>query len=124
MYKLYTTYVSNMKKIPQGIMKAIIMRFPLAIREDPYTKIVTQLSPKSDILLKYKKDKDWEAYTKSINRQMDTDPETIEYLNQLQDCLDNNNDVCLICCEKDYLHCHRSLIGERFKFLGYEWQEL
>jgi uncharacterized protein (DUF488 family) len=38
--------------------------------------------------------------------------------------LKNGKDICLICYEKDYVHCHRYLIAQWVAEHGIEWTEL
>lgn len=123
-YKLYTTYLSNMKKIPEGARVAIIMRMPPAsILKMENTIHVEQLSPKKEVLFAYKENNDWNTFVEKFKEQMYNDPETMEYLNLLMEALEYN-DVYLVCCEKDANECHRSLIAEYLNSLGYESEEL
>lgn len=122
-YKLYTTYNSKIKYIPKDSAVAIIMRFPTFIPKDTNIVHIPQLSPKTNTLQDYKKTNDWDKFAEEYKEQMYTDPETVAYLNLLMEALDNDNDVYLVCCEKDHTKCHRSLIGEYLQSLGYEWEE-
>ena len=123
-YKLYTTYLSKMKNLPEGIVKAIIMRMPpISIQDIPGTVHIPQLSPKIDVLKAYKVNNDFEEFTEKFNEQMYTDPETMEYLNLLMEGLEHN-EVAIICCEKDPNVCHRSLIAKYLTSLGYKCEEL
>lgn len=123
-YKLYTTYLSKMKDLPEGIVKAIIMRMPpMSIQDIPGTVHVPQLSPKLDVLKAYKANNDFNAFTEKFNEQMYSDPETVEYLNMLMEALEQN-EVAIICCEKDANVCHRRLIAEYLKSLGYQYEEI
>ena len=123
-YKLYTTYLSKMKNLPDDIVKAIIMRMPpMSIQNIPGTVHVPQLSPKLDVLKAYKSNYDFETFTQKFNEQMYSDPETVEYLNMLMEALEHN-DVAIICCERDANVCHRKLIAEYLKSLGYEYEEI
>ena len=124
MGKLYTTYISNMKHIPKGMLTAIIMRMPPAsIMKMEDAIHVPQLSPKKEVLLAYKESEDWDVFVEKFNEQLYTDDETMQYIELLMEGLDHN-DVCLVCCEKDASRCHRSLIAEYIKTLGYETEEL
>ena len=125
-HKIYTTYLSRMKYIPKGTMKAIIMRFPPFVNEGPDVVHIPELSPTNELFKKYKGDHDWDYFEKEFQNQIETNQDTMEYLDLLIENLDdpNGNDVCLICCEKDNTLCHRRLIAEYLKFLGYEWEEI
>ena len=123
-HKLYTTYLSNMKNLPEGIVKAIIMRMPpVSIQKMEDTIHVPQLSPKVEVLKAYKASGDFADFTERFNQQMYEDEETMEYLNLLMEGLDHN-EVALICCEKDPNVCHRSLIANYLTSLGYKCEEL
>jgi len=123
-HKLYTTYLSKMKQLPEGIVKAIIMRMPpISIQDIPGTVHVPQLSPKIEVLKAYKANNDFNTFTEKFNEQMYNDEETVEYLNMLMEALDHN-DVAIICCEKDANVCHRTLIANYLSSLGYQHKEL
>lgn len=123
-HKLYTTYLAKMKHLPEGIVKAIIMRMPpISIQDIPGTIHVPQLSPKTEVLKAYKASNDFDTFTEKFNNQMYNDPETMEYLNMLMEALDHN-EVAIICCEKDPNVCHRSLIANYLTSLGYQCEEL
>lgn len=125
-HKLYTTYLANMKNIPSNCQVAIIMRFPPFIPKDGNIYHAKELSPKAKLLNKYKtgdinfeefKDLLWEQWQSNEEGAMDT-------LKEIEETLENVIDVCLVCCEKDLDICHRKILGEYFKFLGYEWEEV
>lgn len=120
--KLYTTYTHKIKDIPEDCSVAVIMRYPFFITDEAM-KHVPQLSPKDSILKEYKKTGDWAKFEEDFKNQMYTDPETMDYIEFLMDALKDNS-VCLVCCEKDNSVCHRRLIGEYLKDLGYKWEEL
>ena len=129
-YKLYTTYISNLKNIPNDIKSnsliAIIMRFPLFYPKEDNIVLVPELSPNTDIFTEYKKTHNWSVFENKFKEQMFNDDITIGALNNLMAVLDSEdgNDVVLVCCEKNNEFCHRRLIGEYLKSLGYEWKEL
>lgn len=124
MGKLYTTYLSNMKKIPSGTLTAVIMRMPpMSIQKMENVIHVPELSPTVDVLKAYKANGDWDTFVDKFNDQMYNNKETAEYLNFLMEGLDYN-DVVIVCCEKDSNQCHRSLIAKYLNDLGYESEEL
>lgn len=45
-------------------------------------------------------------------------------LKQLEEALRVSKDICLICYEKDYTRCHRSILGQYFQNKGFQWREL
>lgn len=123
MGKLYTTYLAKMREIPETEVGAIIMRMPPFIPKDSNIMHTPQLSPKTNILTEYKKDNDWDKFKEAFNNQMYSDRETMESINYLLEALEQI-DIYLICCEKDYNVCHRSLIGKYVQSLGFEWIEI
>lgn len=126
-FKVYTTYLSNMKNAPEDAMKAIIMRFPPFVDTTKVDVIhVPELSPNNELFKKYKQDKDWEAFKEGFENQIISDPDTIKYLELLVQAIEDKdgNDVVLVCCEKDANNCHRTLIADYLKFSGYEVEEL
>jgi len=124
---LYTTYFAKMNKIPDDCIKLIITRFPpkwLDINKYPNTYIAKELSPSQELLLKYKKDNNWDEYVIQFYEEMNYRKDMVNMLKKLGNILNKGIDICLICYEKDYTHCHRSLIGEYFKEEGIEWKEV
>lgn len=123
-YKLYTTYLAKMKCLPEDMVKAIIMRMPpISIQKIESAVHIPELSPKLEVLQEYKKTGDWNTFVEKFNEQMYSDKETMEYLNLLMQALEEN-EVAIICCEKDRNTCHRSLIADYLKELGYEYEEI
>ena len=124
---LYTTYFSKMKDIPEDAIKLIITRFPpkwIDVSSIPNVYIVKGLSPSQELLLNYKRDNDWNKYVISFNKEMDSKQDMKRMLSKLRTTLESGKDVYLICYEKDYMKCHRSLIGQYFGEEGIEWKEL
>jgi uncharacterized protein YeaO (DUF488 family) len=123
-YTLYTTYLSKMKHLPEGIMTAIIMRIPpMSIQKMENVFHCPELSPTVKTLKAYKATGDWDTFVEKFKEQMYTDEETMNYINLLMEGLEHN-DVAIVCCEKNNKECHRSLIAEYLKELGYNTQEL
>lgn len=123
--KLYTTYAANLKAIPEGVLVFSIMQMPLAFMKKSGIPNIVELSPNSEIFVEYRKDKDWNKFEESYKKQMYENPKTMQYINFLIQALDNNdNDICLVCCEKDNAKCHRRLIAEYIASLGYTTIEL
>ncbi len=126
-YTLYTTYLSKLKNIPENALKLIITRFPpkyLNLNEYPNTYIVKQLAPSIQLLTQYKKNNNWEWYVKEFQLEMQTRKDMIKAINRLKEILDDEEDVYLICYEKDYTKCHRNLIARKLQQEGYNCKEL
>lgn len=124
---LYTTYFSKMNKLPEGVTKLIITRFPpkwLIIDKEKKMFLVKEFSPYQKTLLDYKKTEDWDTYVIRFKEQMNSDETMKKYLNYLLDKLQQGKDYALICYEKDYTYCHRSLLAEWFKDKDIECKEL
>ena len=123
-HKLYTTYLSNIKKVPDSCKIAIIMRFPPFLPKDGDIIHCPELSPKGKLLNEYKSNKDFDAFKDSLWKQWESNEEgAMDTLKLIEEALEYN-DVCLVCCEKDYNECHRSFLGKYYEFLGYEWEEV
>lgn len=124
---LYTTYFSKLKSIPKNAKKLIITRFPpkwIDVDKLNNAFIVKELSPSPSILLNYKKDNDWGKYVEHFEKEMNEREDLKSMLSQLEEFLKKNNDVYLICYEKDYTKCHRYLIAKYLENKGIPWKEL
>lgn len=123
---LYTTYFAKMKDIPDNCLKLIITRFPpkwLDIDKYPNTHIVKSLSPSNELLLKYKRNNDWDWYVEEFEKEMRALSMRRMFMH-MTPFLKQRGDIYLICYEKDYTRCHRSLLGQYFADQGIEWKEL
>lgn len=124
---LYTTYFTKMDKIPDDCIKLIITRFPpkwLNINKYPNTYIVKELSPSQELLLKYKMNNDWDWYVEEFYDEVNYRKDMVDMLRRLSKVLHEGKNICLICYEKDYTKCHRSLLGQYFEEEGIEWEEI
>lgn len=124
--KIYTTYLSNAKKVPTEITKLLIVRIPPA-SFNPETSDMAHapaLSPSKQLLLSYKDDGDWSRYVEKFQREMTTREDMINALANLKGMLVGGTDICLVCFEKDPSECHRSLIAKHFVSMGFEGEEL
>lgn len=124
---IYTTYFHKIGKLPDNCIKLIVTRFPpkwLDINKYPNTLIVKGLSPSKELLLNYKEDNDWEKFVEGFKYEMKHREDMVEFLEEICKILNKEVDVCFICYEKDYAHCHRSLLGQYFEEMGYEWSEV
>lgn len=120
---LYTTYFANQHNAI-GYKISIVRVLPKWIDFNK-TGIVNikALSPSLDLLLKYKNGTyDWQTYTKEFIEEMTSNMN--EVLLKLKTLLDKGSDITLICYEKDVTFCHRSIIANYFKQLGYVTKEI
>lgn len=116
---LYTTYFSKIKKLPRDVVPVSIARFP-----PKGVKILEYktLAPSTELLMSYKQTGDWAAYVNTYNQTVlaKLDPyETVENLKALT----NSANIALVCFEKDFTHCHRTLVAEWMKAHGFDVQE-
>lgn len=115
---LYTSYIANIKNIPDDYYKLVITRFPPSsmkfdnnIRGEKKLCSAKILSPHKEILLDYKEDDDWEKYTRRYLKQL-KDPVINDYLDQLIEFMVYFNDIVLLCYEKNSTHCHRRILAD------------
>jgi len=121
---LLTTYFGNMKKIPTDYTEIIITRFPPKWLDTKLYRVVVELSPTPNILFKYKENGDWGVYVREFELLMETDSFN-RLLKRLAKSIKEGKKFCLVCYEKDYLHCHRYLIAQKIKMdYGIEWEEI
>jgi len=109
---LYTSYIGN-RTIPADFVKLIIMRHMPFVISDQMTNMehVLCLSPNAQILSQYKKDRDWDSFKISLLKQFTGDPACIQAMMSIAERLGRGEKICLLCCEKDYAHCHRYLVA-------------
>lgn len=122
---LYTSYLSKLKDLPDEITKIIITRtLPKSLNFEKFENIyyIQSLSPSLELLMDYKKNQNWDSYVNNFKKEMEEREDLKLELNSLLNFL-KDEEVVLICYEKDYRHCHRSLIGEWVQSHGIQWQE-
>lgn len=125
-HKLYTTYQGNHRNYPENCQIVLIMRFPPFVPKDGDIFHAKELSPKAKLLNQYKSGEiDFEEFKAQLWIQWESNEEgAMDTLKEIEQALDEVIDVCLVCCEKELEGCHRKILGEHFKFLGYEWEEV
>ena len=96
--------------------------FEIAEEFHPYWHNLTQGARK--LLSQYKQNNDWEWYVKEFQIEMQTRKDMIKAIDRLKEILDDEEDVYLICYEKDCTRCHRNLIAKRLQKEGYSCKEL
>lgn len=123
---LYTSYISKISKMPDDMNKILIVRF-LPKGFDLSTcvnlKHRLELAPSKELLLSHKANPDWARYVREFNLEMQNRKDMREYLQQVLKYLQKGNDLCLICYEKDFHHCHRYLLAQWFIEHGIKWKE-
>lgn len=133
---LYTSYLSKLNKLPKDALKILITRYPpkglklqktndddiFLVANAENTWLDKKLSPSGEVLIRYKKDGDWDSYCKAFYEEMKK-PDMAAELNRLLVKLKLGNDIFLICVEKDFKRCHRFLLAQWFERMGIRWME-
>ena len=122
---LYTSYLAQLDKLPDDIGKLVITRYPpgwvnfdeTLDENENGTCLAKPLSPGENILNDYKQDGDWSRYVRRFKKQMETWRPTVRYIEALVSYMDRDNDIILLCFEKDYKRCHRSLVAQKVEEL-------
>ena len=124
---IYTTYLSNLKNLPEDSIKFLITRWKPRNTIDVKKYNLEwrpNLAPTELTLAKYKdKTIDWSEYRQ---RFIDESFENKLFMDGLQEVIDYNDqglDVFLICYEKDDKVCHRCILQEIFEYNGYKCKE-
>lgn len=123
---LYTSYISQLKNLPEDINKVIIMRYlPKWLNTKNYKNIFIDKSfaPQEIDLNTYLEDKDWDKFESNFNKSIYESNELNNSINKLYNYLNCGKNIILLCCEKDYTKCHRSLIGKHIIKKGLYWEE-
>lgn len=112
---IYTSYFAKMRKFTQEQLDACVC---IARYKPKGVNIRTYLAvaPRSQILWKYKQDKDQESYTKAYKKQL-------SHLDVHKVAHDLAGKIC-ICYEKYGDFCHRNLLAQWLRDAGYECEEL
>lgn len=119
---LYSTYISNIKNLTEE-QKNQVLNIARYFKSDQFKKDI-RLCPSSDLLRAIKTgDIDWEDFEYYFKEEMKKDP-MLTALRQLYKRLKSGEDIILVCYEKDYMFCHRRLIGEFLAQFGIEYKEL
>lgn len=66
------------------------------------------------------KDAWWTLYVRDFTWELNNRKDMIKALNRLKSLLKEGKEVFLFCYCKDTYRCHRSLVGEHMKSLGFE----
>lgn len=115
---LYTTYLGKAKKIPKDAIQIIIMREPpFDVNKYPQYLWFPELSPSQEILHDYKKGIiNWESFEHLYRLWIGlVEVDSSLRIENILNALNCGKDVYLICCEKDPVHCHRTILGNILK---------
>lgn len=112
---IYTTYLANIKKIPDDARKIIIMRYMPSSLNDPKYDLewMPSLGPEDVLFNNYKKDKiSFSEFREKYIEQLEFNNNTRKDVDKLIEDIrkDPIKDIYFICCEKNNLECHRRFL--------------
>jgi uncharacterized protein YeaO (DUF488 family) len=122
--KLYTSYIANIKHIPDNIQKIVVTRYlPNSFScEKERCEYFPDLSPSPSLLYQYKNHNiSWITFAWKFQDEMQENLISRGYIGRIAKMLEDGEDVCIICYEKEVEFCHRSILA---KIIGYEGGEL
>lgn len=121
---LYTSYLSNLKYLPEDKIKLVIMRYPpkwLDFNKYKNLYPASSLSPSKTIFNEYNKseknDSDWDKFYFKFINEIYTRQDMVKSLKKIINIVLNDEDIYLICCESDYNKCHRNIIAKYIKYI-------
>ena len=98
----------NNKSQLLGFSKGIDLEYFCKKCHDIEYEHMPLFAPTKDILSKYKRDKDWEAYERSYNKLL----ESRAIIDLFNKAAGKNQNVCLLCSEPKADKCHRRLVAD------------
>lgn len=124
---IYTTYLSNLKNIPENSIKILITRWRPrnTINKEKYGLLWRPNLAPSELTLSQRKDGNlnWQQFRKQYIQESYDNQLFIDGLNEIMDYDDAGKDVFLICYEKDELECHRIILKEILILNNYNCKE-
>lgn len=125
---LYTSYFARIKQ-GNGIKISVARFNPKWLNQGDIDEWFRDLAPSIELLNDYKNNKiDWEQYTERYNKSLIegyfTNPRINKMVRTIESLLNNGKDVTIYCYEKPSDNCHRHLIGQSFKKMGFEVKEI
>lgn len=130
---VYTTYLAKLSALPKDAYKIIIARYipkSLDMAKIPLTYHYPKLAPEECTLCQYKKGEyTFEQLANRYRRQMEYDEPTYQTIKNLANFIQSHpeHDLFLICYEKNYDICHRSLLAtwltKKYHIECSEWEE-
>ena len=124
---IYTTYFSNMYKLPEKTITIIISLYiPKGFIIDCNIFHRTELSPDKNDFINYKKKLiSFDEYIEKYTQKLINNYESIKLINLIASGLSNGKDVTFVCYEKDYLTCHRYFLAKYIEEkYGIDWKEI
>ena len=126
---IYTTYLSNLKNLPNDdkTKKYLITRWKPrnTIDVNKYNLVwAPQLAPTELTLAKYKDGSiDWKEYRQRYIDESFDNPLFIDGLKEIVNYNNEGYDIFLICYEKNDTICHRSILRELLEYNNEECKE-
>lgn len=117
--KLHTSYFSKIK-YGKGIKISVARYNPKWLDNKYIDDWFLELAPSKDLLKDYKDNR----ITKDEFRKRYLKEQNMATINRLKKLLNNGQDVTIYCYEKPADFCHRHIIGELFRNMGYEVEEI
>ena len=117
--KLYTSYFSKLK-YGKGVKISVARYNPKWLNNKYIDNWFLELAPSKDLLKDYKDNR----ITKNDFRKRYLSEQNLITINRLKTLLDNGQDVTIYCYEKPSDFCHRHIIGDLFRSIGYEVEEI
>lgn len=127
---LYTTYMSNIRNIPndKNTVCILVTRWkPRNISSKNFEFDITwkpNLGPSEILLTRWKSgNMSWSEYRQIYLQDAKNNKVFINELVEIKKLLSLGKDVFLVCYEKDHINCHRSILREIFKHNNIESKE-
>ena len=117
--KLYTSYFSKVRALPEGTVPISISLWPPKGHAGAQLRC---LAPTKEILTKYKQDGDWAAYVEKYEKDV-LGKLRQETIMQEITRLSGGKDAAILCFERDPAQYHRSLVARWLRKAGYEIAE-
>lgn len=120
---IYTTYMSNIKNIPNNAIKILITRWKPRKSDFIEKENILwrpNLGPTELTLARFKDGSiDWSEFRKIFLDESFDNKMFLEGMEEIATYAENN-DVFLICYEKEDIFCHRSILREILNFNDYK----
>jgi uncharacterized protein YeaO (DUF488 family) len=124
---LYTSYLAKLSKLPDEGTKILVTRWKPRNTIDISKYNIEwspSLAPSELLLAKYKDGSiSFQQFREMFKEEKINRPDFIEALNELKTLLEDGQDVYILCYEKDYHSCHRTIIREMLEEEGYKCGE-
>ncbi|MDF2841592.1 MAG: hypothetical protein K0R00_18 [Herbinix sp.] len=130
---VYTTYFGRLKKIPVLSRKIIVARYvppQFNLKAAANTYHYPQLSPSTSLLKSYKDGLcDWDTFAEEYRQEMENRPDLIKCIDAMAKYIKEHGDedIFLVCYEKDPNSCHRYLLAlhlkEKYQIDCEEWRD-